>query len=255
MISASNEIVAHRGLHGELPENSLPAMMAAWDHSINWCECDVQLSSDGVPVIIHDETLDRTTIGKGRVADFPAEELRKLQLKRADGKVTEHRLPLLDELLEASGPGRRLLVETKPVMGKRIYPIAKKIQKKGGMLHSFHREDMILALKATMNRCPVAVLIETAEGQISNDYGGGFHVHHEAISPLAMRVLQGYGRLGAWTVNDPQKIRELAEMGIFELIITDIPLIAKQIVDAPLVEQMRRAQAQKMADYKRITGK
>jgi glycerophosphoryl diester phosphodiesterase len=254
MISVTNQIVAHRGLHGELPENSLAAMIAAWNHDIEWCECDVQLSADGAPVVIHDETLDRTTTGSGRVADHPVEELRKLRLRRVDGKVTDDPLPTLDELLEACGPGRRLLVETKPVMGKKIYPIAKNVRKKDGMLHSFHREDMILALKATMSKCPVAVLIETAEGHISNDYNGRFHMHHDAISPAAMRLLRSRGELGAWTVNDPDRIRELAEMGTLAMIITDIPLIAKNIVDALMIERTRRTQAQRRADIERITG-
>jgi glycerophosphoryl diester phosphodiesterase len=230
MISVTNQIVAHRGLHGELPENSLSAMIAAWNHDIEWCECDVQLSADGVPVVIHDETLDRTTTGSGRVADYPRDELRNLRLRRVDGKVTDDRLSTLDELLDACGPGRKLLVETKPVMGRKIYPIAKKVKKKDGMLHSFHHGDMILALKATMNKCPVAVLVEMAEGQISGEYKGNFHVHHEAISPAAMRLLKSYGEVGAWTVNDPDRIRALAAFGTLTMIITDIPLIAKEIL-------------------------
>ena len=229
MISFPNAIVAHRGLHGELPENSLPAMKAAWDAGIEWCECDVQLSADGSPVVIHDETLERTTTGSGRVADFSVEELRKLRLRRADGTVTEERVPTLDELLDECGPGRRLLVETKPVMGEKICDIAEKVCRKDGMLHSFHRADMILALKANISRCRVAVLIETAEGHLSADYGGPFHVHHDAISAGSMRLLHAYG-VGAWTVNDPKRIGELAAMGALSMIITDIPLIAKEIV-------------------------
>ena len=62
-------IVAHRGLHRQDPENSLAAAVAALRAGFEWIECDVWPSADGVPVLIHDETLDRTTTATGRVGD------------------------------------------------------------------------------------------------------------------------------------------------------------------------------------------
>src|SRR5271156_5650201 len=84
-------IVAHRGLHGELPENSLAAMVAAWDAGILWCECDVHLSRDGEAIVIHDETLDRTTTGQGPVGEFSLKQLEELRLRDRTGKPTSHR--------------------------------------------------------------------------------------------------------------------------------------------------------------------
>ena len=145
--------------------------------------------------------------------------------------MTNHRLPLLDDLLEKSGMGRHLLVEIKPLIGKRIYPIAKKIQKKQGMLQSFHLDDMTLALKATMNRCPAAVLVHKCEGNLAKNFPGKFHVQYESLSPLALKALH---RVGCWTVNDPDEIRRVSQMDSIEMIVTDIPLIAKQIVECLL---------------------
>src|SRR5579872_112936 len=170
MIYFGPRIVAHRGLHDKLPENSLAAMCAAWDAHIDWCECDVHLSSDGVPVVIHDDTLDRTTNGIGNVADYLATELQQLRLKDAAGNVTDHRLPLLDELLEKCGPARYLLVETKPLLGNRIIPLAVKVRLKDGMLQSFHQGDMDLVLREEAIDCPAAILVHNCEGNLARNF-------------------------------------------------------------------------------------
>ena len=59
------EIVAHRGDAEHFPENSLPALEAAWRLGLRFAEFDVQLSADGVPYVIHDASLDRTTGSSG----------------------------------------------------------------------------------------------------------------------------------------------------------------------------------------------
>ena len=61
------QIVAHRGDTEHFPENSLPAFEAAWRRGITHVEFDVQLSADGVPFVIHDASLDRTTRATGDV--------------------------------------------------------------------------------------------------------------------------------------------------------------------------------------------
>ena len=55
------ELVAHRGNAADFPENTLPALRSALDAGIPWVEIDVHLSADGVPFVIHDVRLDRTT--------------------------------------------------------------------------------------------------------------------------------------------------------------------------------------------------
>ena len=69
---------AHRGASAHAPENTLAALRLAVDQGAGMAEMDVQLSADGVPVLIHDETLDRTTDGQGPVAALPAAEIQRL---------------------------------------------------------------------------------------------------------------------------------------------------------------------------------
>ncbi|MCA1057550.1 glycerophosphodiester phosphodiesterase [Rossellomorea aquimaris] len=70
------KLFAHRGVSGEAPENTLAAFKAAAESGAHGIELDVQLSKDGHIVVIHDETIDRTTNGTGYVKDMTWEQLR-----------------------------------------------------------------------------------------------------------------------------------------------------------------------------------
>src|SRR5919202_3540380 len=72
------KVVGHRGAMGHCPENTLASFARALELGADWIECDVHLSRDGVPVVIHDETLDRTTDGHGLVAEHTLAELKQL---------------------------------------------------------------------------------------------------------------------------------------------------------------------------------
>src|ERR1700719_1197481 len=70
--------MAHRGASGTFPENTLSAFRAAIDAKADMCELDVQLTRDGALVVIHDDTVDRTTDGAGEVAELTLAELKLL---------------------------------------------------------------------------------------------------------------------------------------------------------------------------------
>lgn len=95
------KILGHRGAMGLAPENTLPSFRKAIEASADGVEFDVQLSADGVPVVIHDEKVDRTTDGRGKVNELSVRELEKLDAGRFfSDKFVETRLPLLKEVLE-----------------------------------------------------------------------------------------------------------------------------------------------------------
>lgn len=75
-------VYGHRGAKGEAPENTMASFRHAYLHGIRHFELDLLLSKDGVPVIIHDLTLDRTTGREGKVADLTAAELAQLDARR-----------------------------------------------------------------------------------------------------------------------------------------------------------------------------
>lgn len=89
------EIWAHRGCSMAAPENSLPAFRLALDSGAEGVEFDVQLTRDRVPVVIHDETVDRTHLGTGWVKDLTAAEVTGLSSRLGSGAT----IPTLDEVL------------------------------------------------------------------------------------------------------------------------------------------------------------
>src|SRR5438034_4921517 len=107
------KIVAHRGYWRSHPENSLSAFRSAEWAGCEWVECDVHAAADGTPIVIHDETLDRTTSGTGPVADKVCSELSHLRLK-FNGHLTGDPVPTMARLLAALKPTTGILVELKP---------------------------------------------------------------------------------------------------------------------------------------------
>ena len=88
----SNEvlIIAHRGDWRSAPENSLHAYQACIDAGYDMVEVDVRKTSDGVLVVMHDETVNRTTEGVGKISEMTAEQITSLRLRNACGRVTEY---------------------------------------------------------------------------------------------------------------------------------------------------------------------
>ena len=112
-------VVAHRGLSAEEPENTMRSFRRAAEVGCDLIEFDVHLSRDGVPVVIHDETLDRTTDGRDLVRDRTLDELRRLDAGRGE------RIPTLAEVVEWAEAGAiGLSVEIKqptPALGLPAY--------------------------------------------------------------------------------------------------------------------------------------
>ncbi|MCP2267484.1 glycerophosphodiester phosphodiesterase family protein [Promicromonospora thailandica] len=94
---------AHRAQWRSAPENSAPAILAAFADGAEIVELDVQLTADGVPVLMHDTTVDRTTDGTGRVDDLTLEQVRRLRLRAglggAQAPLTDERVPTLAEAM------------------------------------------------------------------------------------------------------------------------------------------------------------
>jgi glycerophosphoryl diester phosphodiesterase len=97
----ATEACAHRGDTKSAPENTLPAFISAVNKKAPQIEFDLHLTKDGQLVVIHDSTVDRTTNGKGRVADMTFDEIRALDAGgRRDPKFQGTRIPTLHEVLE-----------------------------------------------------------------------------------------------------------------------------------------------------------
>jgi glycerophosphoryl diester phosphodiesterase len=93
-------ISGHRGSHiADYPENAVETFAYVLSHTPAFFEIDPRLTKDSIIVLLHDATLDRTTTGKGKLSDYTFAEVRKLQLKDKNGKVTPYRIPTLEEAI------------------------------------------------------------------------------------------------------------------------------------------------------------
>ncbi|HBI86566.1 MULTISPECIES: glycerophosphodiester phosphodiesterase family protein [Sphingobacterium] len=92
-------VVAHRGAHNRFPENSISSIKEAIELGVDMVEIDVRHTKDNMMILMHDETLDRTTNGKGLVSEHTWEEIKGLQLKNNDGTVSAYNIPLLKDIL------------------------------------------------------------------------------------------------------------------------------------------------------------
>ena len=100
--AAVPRVIGHRGAAGHAPENTLASFAAAAALGVRWVEFDVRLTGDGALVVFHDDTLERTTDGKGRVTDATVAEIRKLDAGAWFGKpFAGEPVPTLDDALEA----------------------------------------------------------------------------------------------------------------------------------------------------------
>ena len=108
-------VVAHRGWSAQAPENTLAAIAAAVGAGAGGCEFDVYRSRDGVVVLMHDKTVDRTTDGTGKVTDLPLARLKTLDAGSWKGaRFTGEKIPTLEEALNLlKGTGCTAVVEIK----------------------------------------------------------------------------------------------------------------------------------------------
>lgn len=112
------QLVAHRGNAGECPENTLPAFRSALELGVRYLELDVQIASDGVPMVFHDSHLERTTAATGSVFDRRAGELAQIEAgepRRFGDRYRGTKIPRLAEVLAliADRPDVTVFVEIK----------------------------------------------------------------------------------------------------------------------------------------------
>jgi glycerophosphoryl diester phosphodiesterase len=232
------KVVGHRGAAAYAPENTLESLREAARRGAGWVEFDVTLTADGVPIVFHDDTLDRTTNGKGAVAAASYERIRGLDAGAWFGfGFIGHRVPTLEEALRlilAEGLGAN--IEIKPCPGRetetaeraaaeilRLWPATRPPP----LLSSF-KAASLAAAKACAPHLPRGLLLyEDGVPSWKRDAReqGCVTVHcsqHNLTAEWAAEIRRrGYG-LVAYTVNDGTKARQLREIGV-QCIISDVP--------------------------------
>src|SRR5215471_15400951 len=107
-------VIGHRGAMGHAPENTFASFRKGFELGAPLLELDVHLSADGQLVVIHDETVDRTTNGSGRVADMSTAEIRRLDAGSWFGcAFAGEPVPMLSEVLQWMHGRVGLVIELK----------------------------------------------------------------------------------------------------------------------------------------------
>jgi len=230
-------VTGHRGAKGHAPENTLAGMRKAVELGARWVEFDVKLTADNELVVIHDDTVNRTTDGKGAVAGMTLSELRRLDAGRwFSPDFTGEPVPTLAEVMEfllKHGIGAN--VEVKACPGREVETgaataTALASRWLGGpspiLVSSFSPVSLAAARQAApqLPRGLLTLKFPTDWLQQLRDLGcASFHVLDRRLTEARLRAVREAGhRVMAYTVNDPARARELLGWGL-ESVITDYP--------------------------------
>jgi len=135
-------ICGHRGGAQELyPENSIAGLAYILSKMPAFFEVDPRLTKDSVAVVLHDATLDRTTNGKGKLADYTWEEVKKLRLRNSKGQVTDYGIHTLDEVLQWAKGKTILMLDKKDVPLAQLYEIIKRNKAETNVLISAYEPE------------------------------------------------------------------------------------------------------------------
>jgi len=228
------KIIAHRGASAHAPENTLAAFALALEHHADGFELDVMLTKDKQLVVIHDDTVDRTTNGSGRVMDMTLDQLQ--QLDAGDGE----RIPTLEEVFEQFGGKCLINIELKnyksifdalPIKVAemvKVYDLAASV-----IISSFNPFNM----SRFRRRLPEAVLglitfPNTARHWIWRFFKfDALHPHVKDVDAGLVSAAHARNRqVNVWTVDDPEDIRRLAALDV-DGIITNDPKRARQALE------------------------
>lgn len=233
-------IFAHRGASAYAPENTLPAFALAMQQGADGIELDVHLTQDGELVVIHDETLDRTTNGTGLVQDHTLAELRGLCADNGMDGFAEARIPTLREVLALIQPSRMLVnieLKTGILWYEGIEEKALRLVEGMGM------QDRVIwssfnhySIEKVQQLAPTA---QTAYlfGDIPCDVEryaaargvGGLHpgLYNVKMADLLQRYLASGLAVRVWTVNEAGDLRWLMQAGAD--VITNDPRLALDV--------------------------
>lgn len=229
------EIFAHRGASGTHPENTMAAFKKAVSLPIEGVELDVHLSKDGVPVVIHDEAVDRTTDGAGFVKDLTFDELKELDAGSwFSEEFRGERIPSLREVLELfAGTGHRLNIELKsdifpyPGMREKVIGLVKEFGLGRRVILSSFDHETIRAAKQEAPDLETGVLfMEILSDAPAYAASIGADALHSAI-PFAVRgpgqrAADSGSVLRVFTVNSREHAGWVAASGA-RAIFTDYP--------------------------------
>jgi glycerophosphoryl diester phosphodiesterase len=230
-------IIGHRGLAGLAPENTLAGLRAAAAHELSMVEFDVRLSRDGVPLVFHDDTLERTTNGSGPVAEHDWAQLRRLDAGSwfAPAFAGEG-IPSLEQVLRLCLElGLAVNMEIKPDTGREAETAQTALALALGLWPADAPKPLVSSFEAicleiarqVAPHWPRALLAgELPAGwraQVRHLEAGALHLDHRNLDQGQVEdVLEEGLAVRAYTVNDPFEAARMRNWGV-TAIFSDYP--------------------------------
>lgn len=226
-------VIGHRGARALAAENTLGSIRAASKCKADQVEVDIRLSKDGNLVLMHDETVDRTTNGRGKVEDLSLEELQSLEVMGSGERV-----PTLREAVELTEELRLgIVVEMKEEGLEEL--VAKELEGSNAMVTSFFHSSL-LEVKGTSNLKTGIIISSLPVRPVELALWAGA----DAIFPRKTnpRLFQEAHRCGIevypWTINSIDEASWLLRLGADGLV-TDDPCLIRGAADQPVKDTSR----------------
>lgn len=237
-------VFGHRGASAYAPMNTLEAFQLAVELGADGVELDVHRSADGRLVIVHDFTVDGSTNGTGKVAEMTLAQLKELDAGSwKDAKFTGAKVPTLDEVFEAVGQKLFINVEIKSMtvetdgVEKLVAELIEQYNMADRVVVSSFNPLAIQRFKAYAPHVAIGYLTADDVPAEITAYAEGmtyeaYHPYEKSITPELVQEMDAKGVIvNTWTVNDPVRAVELAQMGV-SVIITDKPDLIKEALDS-----------------------
>lgn len=227
--------IAHRGASALAPENTFPAFLEAVTLGCEWIETDVRITADDVPVLIHDEKVDRTTGGRGGVGAMSLRQVLRLDAGSWFGRrFRGERIPTLDETLEWSRGRCQLNLEIKEEKRpeEAIRRMARSVLAGAALdrvLFSSFRPSDLIRVRAALPRARLGWLVSRGSRGLKpliRRVGlSALHPKDSLITPALARRCRRLGlSVNVWVVNHPDRLALLRAMGV-NGVMTDDPRI------------------------------
>ena len=238
-----SKICGHRGAAKYKPENTISGFEWCVKNNINWSECDVQLTDENIALIIHDQTLDRTSNSNGMVQKVKLDELESINVGTVNSNDTFfQKIPTLEELLNfCKKSNLNLNIEMKfyePVKNNYRRKLVEKVLK---TIKNTKTENKVLIssfdiislkiLRESSLGIPLGALFGHLptdwEKQIENLNIATIHLNFKTVTVYQIKeIIKKKIKPFVYTCNEPSKIKSLWNAGL-EGVITDDPLIFK----------------------------
>ena len=241
-------VIAHRGVSGSYPENTLSAFQAAIDIRAEMVELDISTSKDGIPVTVHDRTVDRTTDFEGDVQSFSLEELKRMEVGAwFSEQFRGEEFPTLKNSLELMKDKIAVNIEIKTeavsdeieggVVDKALQ-VVKDLDMTSSVIFSSFDYRVMEQLNVLDPKMAKALLYEASQSDellpselVQKHKVDIFNCSYKQLSEEWINDLQKHKiPYFVYTVNEPELMRELIEKGVSG-IFTDFPQELIRVVE------------------------